>query len=429
MDDTDEATSLVPPPLEEFDNEEAAERFVRHWAMDHGYALTRKTFYKDHRRDNPTIRRRDFRCAKGGVQRGQGVKRSTGTRMVECPFEVRIYRTGYGTWEVRLPEDEAKQAHTCDASPPSAFSLYRKPTEAQKTRILSLHANSVAPRFISALLLEEAPSSVISLRDIYNVIGCARKERLRELTPIEVLIKELQESDDWASRYCTDDTGHVNFLFFAPHTAIELARQSPDVILIDATYRTNRYNMPDIHFMAVTAIGTTTSVAMCFVADETEQTYHWAISAFKELVMGDAKVQVFLTDDENALKNALEALYPRVPQLICIWHVNKNVEEKLANRWIKRSDNYDQLTPDEQKKCDEENKEKKKEFMAAWETASTIWRFKSRSGFQQSSTYCGSNSYLSTSQLTYLHTGRLLKDRGGFRRQLQRVQRILLRAV
>ncbi len=268
--DTDDATSLAPPPLEEYSTAEAAERYIRRWAMDHGYGLTRKAFYKD---SNEEIRRRDFRCAKGGKQRGQGVKRSTGTRMVECPFQIRIYRTEYSTWEVRLPEEAAKQAHTCDASPPAAFSQYRKPTDTQKARILALHGNAVAPRFISATLLEEAPRSIISLRDIYNVISRAKKERLEGLTPIEVLIKELHNSDDWASRYRTDDVGHVNFLFFAPHTAIELARQSPDVIFIDATYRTNRYNMPDIHFMAVTAIGTTMSIGMCFVADETEQTY------------------------------------------------------------------------------------------------------------------------------------------------------------
>ena len=57
--------------------------------------------------------------------------------------------------------------------------------------------------------------------------------------------------DEMAFHYTTNEDGHVNFFFFAPNDAIELAQQSPDVIFIDATYRTNRYNMPLIHFMAV----------------------------------------------------------------------------------------------------------------------------------------------------------------------------------
>jgi hypothetical protein len=177
MDLPDDVTSLAPPPLEEFNTEEAAERFLRRWAADHGCGLTRKTFKKDHTQDSQ-IRRRDLRCAKGGVKRGQGVKRSTGTRMVECPFEVRIYRTGYGTWEVRLPEMEAKQAHTCDASPPAAFSQYRKPTAAQVTRILSLHSNGIGDTNITSLFL-------LYKAILYNILKLSSK-RARKIFNIRL---------------------------------------------------------------------------------------------------------------------------------------------------------------------------------------------------------------------------------------------------
>jgi hypothetical protein len=96
--------------------------------------------------------------------------------------------------------------------------------------------------------------------------------------------------------------GHVNFLFFAHDEAIDLARENPDVILIDATYRTNRYNIPLLPFtsMVVTAIGKITSIALCFLFVENETTYRKAIQGFKDLVMGDIKIEVFLTDGETA---------------------------------------------------------------------------------------------------------------------------------
>ena len=259
---------LTPPPVDEYASLEAAERAVRAWALDHGYNLTRCKLVMDKRKP-PTARRRDLRCAKGGVKRGEGVKRKTGTRMVECPFEVRLRRTELETWEVLIHH----AIHTCDASDPAAFAQYRKPTEPQKDQIRSLHSSGVAPRFILAQILEQQPNTLLSLRDIYNEVARMRKERLSGLSPIETLVMELRDSDNWALTYRTDDKGHVNFLFFAPHEAIELAQQSPDVIFIDATYQTNRYNMPLIHFMAVTAIGTTTSIGMCFVANEKEQMY------------------------------------------------------------------------------------------------------------------------------------------------------------
>jgi MULE transposase domain len=55
--------------------------------------------------------------------------------------------------------------------------------------------------------------------------------------------------------------------------AIELAHENPDLILIDVTYRTNWYNMSLLHFIAVTAIGRTTSIVLCFLPAEIELTY------------------------------------------------------------------------------------------------------------------------------------------------------------
>ena len=47
--------------------------------------------------------------------------------------------------------------------------------------------------------------------------------------------------------------------------------------------------------------------------NEEEPSYLVACRAFRELVMGDARIEVLLTDDETALKNALIAVYPTVP--------------------------------------------------------------------------------------------------------------------
>ncbi len=85
--------------------------------------------------------------------------------------------------------------------------------------------------------------------------------------------------------------------------------------------------------MAVTGIGKTVSIAMCFVASESEPMYRRAVSMFRQLIIGSVKIEVFLTDDDTSLKNALSAFYPSTPQLLCIWHINKNVETKVNKVW------------------------------------------------------------------------------------------------
>ena len=319
---------LSPPDEEEYTSAERAEAAVRRHALRHGYGISKAKIQFDKKKP-PTIRRHDFRCAKGSKQRGEGVRRHTSTRMIECPFDVRVQRMEVGTWKVHVVDS----THNHRAVEPSALPQYRKPTESQKASIHSLHSSGVAPRYILAQILQRDSSSLITLRDIYNEIFRARKERLGDLTPIEALVAELDIDKDWAMHYITDDEGYIDFVFLAPSEAIDIARASLEIIFIDATYRTNRYNMLLIHFMAVTVIGRTASIGMCFVKSEVEPVYRQVVRTFKQLVMGNTKVEVFLIDDEISLKNALYTFYPGIPQLICIWYINKNVEKEVNKAW------------------------------------------------------------------------------------------------
>ena len=94
---------------------------------------------------------------------------------------------------------------------------------------------------------------------------------------------------------------------------IDIAQASPSVIIIDATYHTNKLNLPAVHFQAVTLIGKTTSIALAFIMNKEEPSYLITCRAFRELVMGDTHIKVLLIDNETALKNALTAIYPTVP--------------------------------------------------------------------------------------------------------------------
>jgi hypothetical protein len=89
--------------------------------------------------------------------------------------------------------------------------------------------------------------------------------------------------------------------------------------------------------------------------------YRITVSQFKDLVMGAARVEVFLTDDDTSLRNALAVFYPDTPQLLCIWHVNKNVETKVNTTW-----RISTMSDD----TNQSNKELRQEFMANWTKAS-----------------------------------------------------------
>ena len=56
--------------------------------------------------------------------------------------------------------------------------------------------------------------------------------------------------------------------------------QHPDIILIDYTYKTNRFRMPLLNFCAVTGNRKTIQVALYFLSGEKEVDYARPIGAF-----------------------------------------------------------------------------------------------------------------------------------------------------
>ncbi|KAI9906819.1 hypothetical protein PsorP6_016292 [Peronosclerospora sorghi] len=73
---------LAPPDEDLHETLGAAIHAIKLHAKQHGYGITQfKIAFDKH--TPPSPRRYDFRCAKGGVKRGEGVKRKTGTRITE----------------------------------------------------------------------------------------------------------------------------------------------------------------------------------------------------------------------------------------------------------------------------------------------------------------------------------------------------------
>jgi MULE transposase-like protein len=93
--------------------------------------------------------------------------------------------------------------------------------------------------------------------------------------------------------------GRLTALFFASVNQIELMRCFPDVILLDATYKTNRYGMPLLHIGGTTPMNTFFSSAFCSFSGESEEDYFWAIQRFNEVLrVGIKQPEVIVTDND-----------------------------------------------------------------------------------------------------------------------------------
>jgi transposase-like protein len=76
------------------------------------------------------------------------------------------------------------------------------------------------------------------------------------------------------------------------------------------------------------------------------------------------KPKVFISDQEIALKSTVQELLPNTAQLLCVWHINKNVLNKAQRVWR----NADGNTEEEKKAISQQ----RAQFMSRWSQVCTI---------------------------------------------------------
>ncbi|KAI1004016.1 hypothetical protein K3495_g4200 [Podosphaera aphanis] len=106
-----------------------------------------------------------------------------------------------------------------------------------------------------------------------------------------------------------------------------MLRRWPHVLLLDATYQTNKFSLPLLHIAVVACTGHTFTIGFCFLSKEDEYSYNTAISWLRELLDG-TEPTVFITGKDSSLKNALHKNLPGVPHILCTWHATNNIEKR-----------------------------------------------------------------------------------------------------
>ena len=104
-----------------------------------------------------------------------------------------------------------------------------------------------------------------------------------------------------------------------------------EVILMDCTYKTNRYKMPLLIITGVTALNTTFYAAFCFMKGENYSDCTWVMQALKRLYdhLDLPYPETILSDGDKALTPALRRVFSdseyRVNHALCVWHMNNNI--------------------------------------------------------------------------------------------------------
>ncbi|KAL7205966.1 hypothetical protein ACSBR2_018806 [Camellia fascicularis] len=118
--------------------------------------------------------------------------------------------------------------------------------------------------------------------------------------------------------------------------SLDLLRAFPCVLLMDCTYKINRYRLPLLEIVGVTSTKKAFSVGFAYLQYEREDKYAWALGILRSLMNENSLPNVIVSDRELSLMNAIAMIFPQATSLLCRWHINKNVLAKCKKLFEKK---------------------------------------------------------------------------------------------
>lgn len=198
-------------------------------------------------------------------------------------------------------------------------------------RVIEMLKCGMAPRQILDQLNQDFPGTCTNLRQIYNAGQKYQRLEMGSLAPM-VYFEELLRRNHYIYTHSeVEGTNILEGIFLSHPNIRELIRLFPQVVVMDATYKTNLYNMPLVELIGVLPTGQNYHIAFIFLYNERTSSYVWGLKQLRVL-FAECGISpgVFVTDRELAEMNAIKLVFPEAAHLLCRRHISKDVQAHLS---------------------------------------------------------------------------------------------------
>ncbi|KAK9911827.1 hypothetical protein M0R45_035715 [Rubus argutus] len=138
------------------------------------------------------------------------------------------------------------------------------------------------------------------------------------------------EDPDFYCKFQVDEEGWLANLFWSDSDSLYDYTCFGDVLIFDATYKTNIYNRPLAVF-----VGTNNHLSTMFLL-----VHYWLMSTLTLTIgfyktfltsMKEKKPACILTDGNDAMCKAIVGVLPKSRHRVCSWHVGNNLFDKIKD--------------------------------------------------------------------------------------------------
>lgn len=326
---------IAPPPEQEYPNPKAAEKAIHAWTKNLCYEMSRT---KSDKNKNGIIYKQYYLCAKHGkpsntrkLTKETRVRHGTKTRRTGCTMGIVVKavdpKAPEGSWKIQHQAKSFIHNHP-SALHASALSSHRRRayTNEVKSIIKKQKTARIPANQTLAFLQDDTEECLISKRDINNIQVQSKQQELSSSTRIEALYAKM-DSFGYYHDAKIDEEDHLEALFYSHPQSIKDFADNFDILMLDNTFKTNKYNIPVCNIIGVMGMNTTIQFGLAFMPTQDEAAFFWVLQQIQTVLAryGIETPRVIVTDREQACLNALKNVFPNVPGLICKWHMNKDV--------------------------------------------------------------------------------------------------------
>nr|CAD1822923.1 unnamed protein product [Ananas comosus var. bracteatus] len=331
----------------EFNSIENAKKFYNDFAFKMGFSI-RKTYHYKAKKHDDAITSVTNCCSKAGLSKSQTHEKShcqnsEGSNTPKKQFSNR--RSGCKSHIVLRIDDRGKMVitvvanehnHELIVSPSKSrfFRSHRAITKEQKELIHMLNEQNIFTSQIMAFMQARKGGRHnihFTRKDLSNKVA----EKNRNLIGIDVAsalnyFRELQSKDPlFFYAIDVDDQQQARNIFWVTGRSRLAYEHFGDVVTFDTTYMTNKYSMSFAPFIGVNHHLQSIFFGWALVRDETANTFAWLFEPWIKVMYG-RHPKAIITDQDPAMKKAIEEVFPTTVHRCCQWHVMRKAKEHFS---------------------------------------------------------------------------------------------------
>ena len=302
-----------------FASREELTKWVQETGQEKGYVLVIK---RSKKRGNNFVKV-VFQCSLGGEYKSVATVRKTGSKKIGCPFElIGVVEPQRQVW--RLKVKNPAHNHTPFENL-EGHAYARRLSSDDKELVGQMLEQDIPNRTIWRTLTKKNPERKLIPKDINNACQKINVEKGVSYDPMQQLENFLVEKHFTYYTRENDTTNAVEDIFFVHKHSFTMWCAFPHVLMIDATYNTNMYNMAFVQVAGMASTNQSFAVAHAFVAAEKVDNYLWVLEKIKSMLVDCMEPRVIVTDRDLALMSACERVFPNAYKFLCRFHIQQNI--------------------------------------------------------------------------------------------------------